>query len=99
MANTTVYLKCDRNVEVQSEDVFMNDLGSLRCADQVTAAKLKALKVHHFGAEEAKRCVISSLKLVELMVSVPISAWRLWENRMCWWNGSVWTGIRDGSSG
>ena len=70
MANTTVYLKCDRNVEVQSEDVFMNDLGSLRCADQVTAAKLKALKVHHFGAEEAKRCVISSLKLVELMEGV-----------------------------
>ena len=48
----------------------MNDLGSLRCADQVTAAKLKALKVHHFGAEEAKRCVISSLKLVELMEGV-----------------------------
>ena len=70
MANTTVYLKCDRNVEVQSEDVFMNDLGSLRCADQVTAAKLKALKVHHFGAEEAKRCGISSLEVVELMEGV-----------------------------
>ena len=67
MANTTVYLKCDRNVEVQSEDVFLKDVGSLRCADSVTAAKLKALKVHHFGKDEVKRCVISSLKLVELM--------------------------------
>ena len=67
MANVTVYLKCDRNVEVQSEDVFLSDVGALRCADKTVAAKLKALKVHHFGVEDAKRCVISSLKMVELM--------------------------------
>ncbi|MCM1540674.1 MAG: stage V sporulation protein AA [Blautia sp.] len=67
MSNVTVYLKCDRNVEVQSEDVFVSDLGELRCADNVTAAKLKALKAHHFGKQDAKRCVISTLKLVELM--------------------------------
>ena len=67
MANAIVYLKCDRNVEIQSEDVFMADIGSLRCADQAIAAKLRALKVHHFGREEAKRCLISSLKLIELM--------------------------------
>ena len=67
MANAAVYLKCERNVEVQTEDVFMTDVGSLRCADPVIAAKLKALKVHHFGKEDAKRCVISTLKLVGLM--------------------------------
>lgn len=67
MANVTVYLKCERNVEVQSEDVQMTDMGSLQCADPVVSAKLKALKVHHFGKNQPKRCVISSLKLVELM--------------------------------
>ena len=67
MANTTVYLKCDRNVEVQSPDVYMTDIGNLRCADPVIAAKLKALKIHHFRKEDAKRCVISALKLIELM--------------------------------
>lgn len=67
MSNVTVYLKCDRNVEVQSEDVFMTDVGSVRCADAVAAAKLKALKVHHFRKEDASRCVISTLKLVQLM--------------------------------
>lgn len=67
MANVTVYLKCDRNVEVQSEDVFLSDVGALRCADKTVAAKLRALKVHHFGVEDTKRCVISSLKMVELM--------------------------------
>jgi len=70
MANVTVYLKCDRNVEVQSEDVFMTDLGALRCADTVAAAKLKALKVHHFGKNAPSRCVISALKLVQLMEDV-----------------------------
>lgn len=67
MGNVNVYLKCDRNVEVQSEDVYLSDVGALRCADTAVAAKLKALKVHHFGKDEIKRCVISSLKLVELM--------------------------------
>ena len=67
MPNTTVYIKCDRNVEVQSEDVFMTDLGTLRCADPVASAKLSSLKVHHFKKNDTKRCVISTLKLVELM--------------------------------
>ena len=67
MSNVTVYLKCDRNVEVQSEDVFLSDLGELRCSDSVTVAKLKALKAHHFRKQDTKRCVISTLKLVKLM--------------------------------
>lgn len=67
MANVTVYLKCERNIEVQSEDVQMTDVGSLQCSDPVVSAKLKALKVHHFGSNSPKRCVISALKLVKLM--------------------------------
>ena len=67
MPNINVYIKCDRNVEVQSEDVFLSDLGSLRCADANISAKLKALKVHHFGKKDEKRCVIGVLRLVELM--------------------------------
>ena len=67
MSNVTVYLKCDRNIETASDDVYMKDLGSLRCADSVISAKLKALKVHHFTGDNQKRCVISSLKLIELM--------------------------------
>lgn len=67
MTNATVYLKCERNIEVQSEDVQMTDVGSLQCSDPVVSAKLKALKVHHFRKNDTKRCVISTLKLVELM--------------------------------
>lgn len=67
MSATTVYLKCKRSVEVQSQDVFLSDLGSLWCQDKTVGAKLKSLKVHHFQKEGIKRCVISCLKLVKLM--------------------------------
>ncbi len=67
MQNVNVYLKCDRNVEVQREDAFISDLGQLRCSDKNIAAKLKAIKAHHFEKNGAKRCVISTLHLVELM--------------------------------
>jgi len=65
--NVVVYLKCDRCVEVQSQDVYLKDLASVRCKDAGVHAKMKALKVYHFGKEEKKRCVISVLKLIELM--------------------------------
>lgn len=67
MSITVVYLKCDRNVEVHSPDVYLKDLGSLRCADSVVSAKLKALKVHHFPEDGGKRCVVSVLKLIGQM--------------------------------
>ncbi|MCM1119152.1 MAG: stage V sporulation protein AA [bacterium] len=52
MSNATVYLKCDRNVECQNEDVFLKDIASLQCADAQVLAKCKAIKVHHFRDEE-----------------------------------------------
>lgn len=67
MQNKTVYLKCERNIEVQSQDVFLSDVATVRCSDSALCARLKALKVHHFKKDETKRCVISCLKLVELM--------------------------------
>lgn len=55
MANVTVYLKCDRNVECQTEDVFLSDIGSLQCADPQVLARCKAIKIHHFTqGEQAK---------------------------------------------
>ncbi|MGN1147045.1 MAG: stage V sporulation protein AA [Lachnospiraceae bacterium] len=81
MADTICYIKLDRNVEVTSEDVFLKDAGSVRCADSVVAAKVKSIKIHKFHQEsgkeqsgnkgkekyEGKRCVISVLKIIELI--------------------------------
>ncbi|MCM1101865.1 MAG: stage V sporulation protein AA [Clostridium sp.] len=68
MANgVTVYLKCDRNVEVQSDEVFLKDLGDVYCSDKNVLAKCRALRAWHFGEQDPKRCVLSSLELVKLM--------------------------------
>lgn len=67
LSQVTVYLKCDRSVEVQSQDVYLSDVASVRCMDNVVSAKLKALKIHRFRSDGTKRCVISVLRMVELM--------------------------------
>lgn len=90
MADTICYIKLDRNVETTSEDVFLKDAGSVRCADSMVAAKVKSIKIHKFHKHngsnsetentkaaqsagtgknryEAKRCVISVLKIIELI--------------------------------
>ena len=79
MADTICYIKLDRNVEVTVEDVFLKDVGSIRCADSMVAAKVKSIKIHKFPKDnthlpknkkekiEGNRCVISVLKIIELI--------------------------------
>lgn len=76
MADTICYIKLDRNVEVNVDDVFIKDVGSVRCADSTVAAKVKSIKIFKFhkpgekgkqAGYEEKRCVISILKIIELI--------------------------------
>lgn len=62
---TTIYINAEQNVESQSEDVYVKDLGSLTCSDTHVLAKVKAIKLHHFKDGEPKRQVISMLKVIE----------------------------------
>ena len=62
MQNVTVYFKCERCVEVQSQDVYLTDLGSLQCKDKTVAAKLTSIRVKHFKTMQEKRCVISRVR-------------------------------------
>ncbi|MBP3204232.1 MAG: stage V sporulation protein AA [Lachnospiraceae bacterium] len=59
-----VYLKCEQNVESQTQDVFLKQLGTVYCADPLIMAKCNAIKVHHFEKAGDKRCVISVMKLI-----------------------------------
>ncbi len=70
MTNTIVYLKAERNTEVQSEDVFLKDISSVRCANSQIEAKVKSIKVHTFRKDEEKKCVISILKLISMIEAV-----------------------------
>ncbi len=67
MAQETLYLKAERNVEVTEEDVFLKDVAKIYCKDAHIVAKVKAIKIHRFGKEEQKRQVFSILKLIELI--------------------------------
>ena len=100
MKQQLVYLKCDRNAEVQAQDVFLKDVAEVRCRDKVLSAKLNAIKVCHFPKEGEKRCVISCLKLVRLMEEIcpEIDVQVVGETDVRW-NGSAWISTKAGSSG
>ena len=63
--NVTLYLKAEQNVELESEDVFVKDIGKMICTDKQILAKVKTIKLHHFKKGEPKRQVISILKVIE----------------------------------
>ena len=63
--NTTIYICAQQNVELQSEDVYVKDIGKLTCGDAHILAKVKSIKLHHFKKGEPKRRVISLLKIIE----------------------------------
>lgn len=67
MAETIVYMKLERNIEVQTQEVHLSQVASLRCRDDHIAAMVKAIKIYRFKENEQKRCVISVLKLIELI--------------------------------
>ena len=49
MSGQILYMKCDANVEVNREDVFLKDVASLQCADEHILAKCRSIKVWHFA--------------------------------------------------
>ena len=64
-SNVTIYINAQQNVELQSEDVYVKDIGKLTCSDEHVLAKVKAIKLHHFKKDAPKRQVISLLKVIE----------------------------------
>lgn len=67
MSNITVYLKAERNTEIQSEEVFLKDVAKIRCANPHIEAKVKAIKIHNFSKGKDKKCVISILKIISMI--------------------------------
>ncbi|MCM1088348.1 MAG: stage V sporulation protein AA [Muribaculaceae bacterium] len=63
--SVTIYLKAEQNVELQSEDVYVKDIGKITCTDANVLAKVKSIKLHHFKEGNRKREVISILKVIE----------------------------------
>ncbi len=67
MAQTTVYIKAERNTQMQTDDVFLKDIASLYCEDKAVLAKVKAVKLHTFHEKGKKRFFISITEVVRLI--------------------------------
>lgn len=67
MAKETLYLKLERNVELQKEDVELKDLGKMYCRDQNLLNRVKTIKVFKMKPEDAGRKVVSVMRLVEMV--------------------------------
>lgn len=66
MKSTVLYLKCEKDVETESRDVFLKDIASVTCTDKNVCARCKAIKVHHFQKDK-QRVVISVMKLIQMI--------------------------------
>lgn len=60
----TVYLKGDRNVEVQKTDVTLGDIVAMECSNKELIPKLKTLKILKIPDQKKQRMVISILKII-----------------------------------
>ncbi len=61
----TLYLKLERNVEVEKEDVQLSDLGKLVCVNKDILAHAKAMKIYKFRDTKPQRQVVSVMKIIE----------------------------------
>lgn len=60
----TVYLKGDRDVEVQKRDITLGDILDLECSNKDLIPKLKTLKLLKIPDKGKQRFVISILKII-----------------------------------
>lgn len=67
MAETTVYLKMDRKVKTAKEEICISDLGKIYCQNPNVVNKIKSVTVYVFQINDQNRCVISVLKVMELI--------------------------------
>ncbi len=65
MAQTTVYVKAERNTQMQADDLFLKDIASLYCDDKTVLARVKAIRLHTFHEEGQKRFYISMAEVVK----------------------------------
>lgn len=69
MASETLYLKLERNVETQAQEIRMKDLGKLYCRNENLLNRIKVMKVMRFSEADGGRKVISVMKLIEMLQS------------------------------
>ncbi len=70
MAGEILYIKAERDVEVNKEAVFLSDIAKMTCTDKHVLNRAKALKVFQFHEDKEKRQVICILKVIEKLQEI-----------------------------
>ena len=60
-----LYLKIDRNIEVDHIDVTLGDVAKLECVDASVKNRLKTMKLLKIQAQKSDRYVFSVMKVIE----------------------------------
>ena len=68
MKDIVIYLKCNKDVEVQKSEVLLKDIASVECSDKNVTARCKAIRVHRFR-EDNTRTVISVTKVIQMITA------------------------------
>lgn len=68
--NDILYLKIDRNTEIDHIDVRLGDVAKLECTNVSVKNRLKTLKLLKIQAEKSNRYIYSIMKVVELIHEV-----------------------------
>lgn len=67
MEQVTLYLKLEKNVEIQTDDIFLKDLGTLYCKNDNIVNRCKCLKICKFSEGKNDRKIVSVMKIVEMI--------------------------------
>ena len=70
MKEEILYIKAERNIEVQKEAVLLKDMAKMTCTNSHVLSKAKALKVYQFTQDGPKRQIISIVKIIEMLQSM-----------------------------
>ncbi|MCD8361817.1 MAG: stage V sporulation protein AA [Lachnospiraceae bacterium] len=62
-----LYMKIERNVQVDHAEVRLGDVAKLECTDSAVKARLKSLKLLKIQAQKTDRYIFSVMKVIELI--------------------------------
>lgn len=62
---STIYIKGDQNVEVDSPKVSLGELLEMECVNKQLLAKVKTLHIVHLAKQNGQRSVVSVLQIIE----------------------------------
>jgi len=67
MKAETLYLKLERSVELQKDEVFLKDLGKCYCREESVLQKARTLKIFSFQKNDGGRRIVSVMYLIALL--------------------------------